>query len=371
MWNHIKIIRFIKSIIPFRLRIILIRILFFVQYNYYKKTKPSIEIKEKNIYFLLSTDYSNLGDHAMSYASLKLLKDTFPEYNLIEITVNDTLKYLQTIKNSIRDSDIIVLKGGGNIGIQYFREELIRRKIIEIFKDTNIFIFPQTVYFPDTRLGRKEFNHTVSIYNSNPHLSTILRDEISYDLVKNKLNKTYLCPDIVFYLKDLFLNEAKSKTEKHCISLCMRDDVEGIYDNDFKERLKSTIAKTYHQPIQVFDTIKPYKIEITDRESELVNVWKQISDSKLVITDRLHAMIFCYLLRIPCIVLKTYNYKLIAQYEWIKNESFIELCEDNLMSNMIDKIDSLLSMESVSPVNDFSVYFERLTELLNNSTGES
>lgn len=371
MWNHFKIIRFIKRIIPFRLRIILIRILFCLQYHYYKLKNPALQIKENNIYFLLSTDYSNLGDHAMSYASLKLLKDTFPNYNIIEITVNDTLKYLPAVKNSINKTDLIVLKGGGNIGVQYFREELIRRKIIEVFKNNKIYIFPQTIYFPDTKLGRKEFNNTVSIYNSNLLLTTILRDEISYNLVKNKLNKIFLCPDIVFCLKELFLNEAISIDDKSCISLCMRNDVEGIYDNDFKECLKKTVTEICDLPIQVFDTIKPYKIEIADREDELINVWNQIASSKLVITDRLHAMIFCYLLHVPCIVLKTYNYKLIAQYEWIKNEAFIELCEDHSLNNITDKMNNLLSMESIEAINDFSNYFETLTELLNTKAGES
>lgn len=370
MWNHIKIVRFIKSIIPFRLRILLIRILFYIQYNYFKITKSSIDIKEKNIYFMLSTDYSNLGDHAMSYASLKLLKDTFPEYNVIEITVNDTLKYLPTIKKKIKSNDFIVLKGGGNIGIQYFREELIRRKIIELFSENNIYIFPQTVYFPDTKLGNKEFNKTINIYNSNKHLLTILRDEISYKSIEGKLKNTYLCPDIVFYLENLFSNKITLKDEKKYISICMRSDVEGIYSNDFKDNLKKTITSITDQDIQEFDTIKPYKIDIIDRKKELLNIWQQISTSKVVITDRLHAMIFCYLLRVPCIVLKTYNFKLTAQYEWIKNENFIEFCDDNSIDNIVSIMNKLLSIKLINKNNDFSNYFENLKELLIKKLGD-
>ena len=130
------------------------------------------------------------------------------------------------------------------------------------------------------------------------------------------------------------------------------------------------VTAAHDLPIQVFDTIKPYKIEIVDREDELLNVWNQIASSKLVITDRLHAMIFCYLLHIPCIVLKTYNYKLIAQYEWIKEESFIELCENHSLNNITNKMNNLLTMEFIDPINDFSGCFETLKKLLDTKAGE-
>lgn len=365
MWNHIKFIRIIKKHIPFKMRIILIRVLFFIQYNYYKIIRYSIHLEKKNIFFMLSTDYSNLGDHAMSYASLKLLKDAFPDYNLIEITVNNTLKYLHMIKKHINHDDLIVLKGGGNIGIQYFREELIRRKIIELFPDNKIYIFPQTVYFPNTKLGNKEFQKTINIYNQNDNLLTILRDRVSFELVENKLKKIYLCPDIVFYLNSLLL-----QNQEKFISICMRNDVEGIYDNDFKKNLKEKISNSYNLEIQEFDTIKPYKIEIKDREKELLDIWNKISCSKIVITDRLHAMIFCYLLQIPCIILKTYNYKLIAQYEWIKNENFIELCETDSYVSIINAVNKLMSNNHIHKKNDFQNYFDKLKAILISNEGD-
>ena len=64
------------------------------------------------MYILLSTDYPNLGDHAMSYAQIKFLKERFEDYELVEITVNQVLKYLDYIKKVIKPEDVITLKGG-------------------------------------------------------------------------------------------------------------------------------------------------------------------------------------------------------------------------------------------------------------------
>lgn len=362
MWNHIKFIRFIKKHIPFNFRIFLIRYLVFIQgiiYNMFPKKGPWGS--EKKVFVLLSTDYSNLGDHAMTYAHIKLLRETLPEYAIYEVLVGDTLKSLNSIKKSIRNNDIITLKGGGNIGVEYYREELIRRKIISMFPDTRIIMFPQTVYFPDTKFGKKEFYKTIKIFNSHSDFHAFFRDKISYDMiVGHLLCHKYLIPDIVFSLGRIDAVNNK----RHGAITCLRRDVEGIYSEKDKEIVFKILKSEFGDDVTYTDTIKDYKILTEDREKELVDMWKTIGNAELIITDRLHGMIFAALLGTPCIVFNTYNHKLRGQYDWIKDLNYIYCIDldENLLRETIKMVrcTNIKRMDS----NYFAPYFREIVECL-------
>lgn len=365
MWNHIAIIKKMKSIIPLKIKVVIIRILFFCQCLWYGKFQKKIDKnhdQRNRIYFLLSTDYANLGDHAMSYASICFFEKYFPKYEIVEITVNDTLKKIYGLKKIIQAGDIICLKGGGNIGIEYFREELIRRKIINTFEN-KIIIFPQTVFFPDTKLGDLEFKNTIQIYNNNSNVYIFLRDKPSFNLCKGKLNNIFLVPDIVFSLQKDNLFQDERVAQKY-ISICMIDDVEGVYNSEFKKILFTRLTNKYGD-IKQFDTIKPYYISTNNRISELRKIMNEIRSSKVVITDRLHGMILAYLLDIPCLVLKTYNYKLIAQYEWLKKCNYIKKVDKDDIDEIIKNIDSLLNDQQRIHVC-LDTYFEKIREIMEN-----
>ena len=94
MWNHIKIIHNIKGKIPFRIKIFLIYMIYQIQSILYciLGKKFSFHTHKKKMYILLSTDYPNLGDHAMRSAQIK---------------------YLEYIKKQKNPEDVITIKGGG------------------------------------------------------------------------------------------------------------------------------------------------------------------------------------------------------------------------------------------------------------------
>ena len=71
---------------------------------------------------------------------------------------------------------------------------------------------------------------------------------------------------------------------------------------------------------------------MADRDIVLNTCLKEISTYQIIITDKLHMMIFCYLTKTPCITLSNYNYKIVGVYQWIKDCSYIK---------HIDKLDQL------------------------------
>ena len=362
MWNHIKIIKFIKNHIPFGVRILLIRLLVCIQifiYGFFPKKGPWG--KEKKIFILLSTDYSNLGDHAMTFAHIKMIKENFPQYRVYEVLVGDTLKCLKSIKTVINEEDIITFKGGGNIGMEYFREELIRRRVIKEFPNNRLIMFPQTVYFPETKQGKKEFSNTVNAFNAHKDFHAFFRDKTSYEIMKPHIKKNiYLTPDIVFSLGRLDY----CKTNPHGAVTCLRRDVEGIYSEDEKESVYRLLKEKFNDDVLITDTIKDYKIETNDRVNELENMWKIIANAKLVITDRLHGMIFAALLGTPCIILNTYNHKLRGQYEWIKDLNYI-FCENLDLGTLSKTIDLAINVDvSRLQQDSFDSYFDKIIECL-------
>lgn len=63
-------------------------------------------------------------------------------------------------------------------------------------------------------------------------------------------------------------------------------------------------------------------------EEDWHKIWNLFKSAKLVITDRLHGMIFCYLTNTPCLVFQNNNHKVRETYEWIKGNKNITLVEE-------------------------------------------
>jgi pyruvyl transferase EpsI len=329
MWNHIKLVRKIKALLPLNIKLILIRILVFLQkifYQFFTKEIEGVSNEKRVIYLLLSTDYSNLGDHAMTYTQKLKLTERYPHSQIIEVLVGDTLKHLNYIEKIIKKDDVITLKGGGNIGLEYFREELYRREIINRFKNNRIIIFPQTVYFPNTYIGKREFEKTRNIFMGNSNLYLFTRDQPSYNQLRDDLNsRIFLVPDTVLLLDDI-----ESDLIRSGAMTAMRSDVEGKYSTEQKSELIELLEK-YYGKVKIADTTTEYPIPIIEREKELQKNWNLFLSSEIVVTDRLHGMIFAAITKTPCIVFNTYNHKLIGQYEWLKHLEYIKFIDFDLI----------------------------------------
>ena len=87
----------------------------------------------------------------------------------------------------------------------------------------------------------------------------------------------------------------------------------------------------------------------------------QFSSSKLVVTDRLHGMIFSAITNTPCICFDNKNGKVSAQYEWIRNNSYVKLVDgldgfcDVLRSFDIDRdyqYDRTNVMDKIAPLTE-------------------
>ena len=76
-------------------------------------------------------------------------------------------------------------------------------------------------------------------------------------------------------------------------------------------------------------------MKIENRESELENIFSEFRNVELVVTDRLHGMIFSAITGTKCIVLNSKSPKITGCYQWIKHLEYIR------MINNIEELESV------------------------------
>lgn len=311
---------------------------------------------KKKVILTLTPTHGNLGDHAIAYASKNFIKKYFGNYEFIELDLNEIYQEGKALKNILGKDDIIMLLGGGNMGDLYNNEEWTRKFIINEFRNVKIVSLPQTICFSNTIRGKRELKKTRKIYNKNENLRFIAREEESFDIMKRNFGaeRVALYPDMVLSLSK------RLDEEREGILLCLRNDREGILEDNLKNRLLSLLEKRYRK-VRLSDTVIKKNVSKYTRDLEIEKIWGDISKSEVVITDRLHGMIFCAITNTPCIVLKTYNHKVTQSYKWLENQENIELIENNDLNTIIKSIDKVKGLEN--NIN-FDNEFEKLANYI-------
>ncbi|OON96408.1 MAG: hypothetical protein ATN32_00940 [Candidatus Epulonipiscium fishelsonii] len=340
----------LKKLLPYKIQLLLIQhiknnLIILKGINYTKmyilgflKIKNLRNLSKKKKIFLIDTPiHGNLGDQAIAEAEIKLLTKILPNYQIIELSHKDILENLLSLKKYINRNDIIILHGGGNFGIEYFSYELIRREVITKLKHNLIILFPQTIDFGKTKKGKIELKKSVQIYKHHTNLILLAREKFSYKTMKKHFfNEIILIPDVV-----LTLDKSKDKCNRSGVLLCLRNDRESIL-NEEKKILLIKLCKKFFDKVIITDTAVNKIIYKSIREDELNYKWKQFQTAKLIITDRIHGMIFAAITGTPCIALDNYNYKVKGTYECIKNLDYIKYV-DNI--NQVENILSSMNLE--------------------------
>lgn len=282
-----------------------------------------------NIFIFLAADYGNIGDLAITYAMTQLALET-NDHNVFEIPVNNTVEGINAVKKMIQPHDEIWLVGGGNMGSDYDMIEGCRRLVISCFLDNTIISFPQSVDFKNTARGIKHEQLSKLTYELHQSLVLMARGSVSLSNMQAIFPDVYSVqsPDVVLSLKSELNNDPiiPAPSDRLGIKLCMRNDIESVTSQDDIRKL--IIGRL---PIAgVFDTHLGTGVRFTEFESKfkaIAGCLQRFNESQLVITDRLHGMIFAHLTDTPCIVLPSANHK-------------IKECRDTFESSTIHLVDS-------------------------------
>ena len=315
-------------------------------------------------YYVIGTpEHSNLGDSAIVLAEIAFLKKCgIRQEQIKEITVDEYKKYLNVIKRKVRTKDILVFPGGGNMGDQWFPEELLRRSILSIFKRNRSIIFPQTLFYSDAEMGRIEERKSIEYYNQQKNLTIVAREKDSYNLMKQLYpdTKILLTPDIVLsFRRDELLIANRFKKD---VLLCFRNDPEQSMTSDERQRITEFLLNQNLQ-YKMSDMYSEKAITKENRRDCVKDKLQEFSAAKLVITDRLHGMVFAAIAGTPCIVFSNYNYKVRGTYEWIKYLQYIQFVDS--VEGLEKIFPQLISMDNCEFDNTpLLPHFEKLAEVV-------
>lgn len=327
---------------------------------YIIKNEINILKSGKKIFLLVTPNHGNIGDQTISIAEIDFLKNNF-NYPIIEIS--DLLFekfYKNRLKKIVKPNDIIALHGGGNVGIEYKILEEQRRFIIKNLPKNRIILFPQTIDFGTTLEGENEFNISKEIYSNHKKLIVLAREEKSFEIFKNNFcSNTYLVPDIVLTLKPNIKHFGSN------ILTCFRSDVERTLSTSDKDNIFNVIRK-FNLVLDESDTYVYLTIYPHNRKKIVSALFSKYQNAQLVITDRLHGMIFAYLNGTPCIVFDNYNGKVKGVYNsWLKESKNIVFM--NSPENFEKVFSDLRKNQSNFTIEEFAKRkFDFLIEIINN-----
>lgn len=276
-----------------------------------------------NFWFLLEQGHNNIGDIGIGIAERRFFERNFPQVPKHFVYETVFSEYRKEISCQIMPGDVIILRGGGSIGNTVMHEKH-REEIIREYKNNLIVSMPQTMCFPNSEKGNREKSKAARIYEGNKNLLLIAREEKSFLDMKEAFPKTkvLLVPDVVMTM-DYHLPREK----REGILLCFRSDWEKSLSEEEARRIETECRK-FSNTVERTDMYADSDfVPFEKREEVFGEKIRQFKHASLVITDRLHGMVFSAITGTPCIALSNYNHKVEQTYKWLQSLPYIRFCQ--------------------------------------------
>lgn len=247
------------------------------------------------------------------------------------------------------------------MGDQWFAEESLRQGFIVKRVNSKPVIFPQTIFYSDTESGHAKLQASIPIYN-DPNVTIVAREKQSFDILQKVYPsaKILLTPDIV--LSSTMDDYGVIPAERNGVLFVTRSDPEKSVSDTTWEKLEKTVT---HNGKAYRHTDMYSEIPVTkDNRAECVRKkMQEFCGAELVITDRLHGMVFAALTGTPCIVFSNYNHKVKGTYDWICYLPYIRYVESVEEAEIA--IPELLAMKDCKFDNTpLLPHFEKLAEVV-------
>ena len=244
--------------------------------------------------------HGNLGDQAIAISEIDFLQKISDKRDIIEIPMPLFKTYRKTIRSYINPKDTIIISGGGWMGNLWIHNEITIRQIIADYPKNRVVIFPQTLYYTNDDDGKKTIAETKAIFCKHNDLILSVRDARSYECAEKALGliggeNLVFCPDMVAY-GTLAQNIIRSQKDKIAL-VCFRNDVEKKSNTN---NVREVLLKAGYT-IQNTTTVLRHLIPIKRRQTEVQKKIAEFQSASIVVTDRLHAMLFAVLAGTPCI----------------------------------------------------------------------
>lgn len=301
------------------------------------------ELRQKKKAILVSTaEHDNIGDSAITLAEQKWLLEKLPDYYQIEFSTYKMKEQYAFLHTVLHPEDIFFIQGGGNIGNCYLEEEEMHRRIIADFPNHKIVILPQSIYFDDTEEGKLELEKSKEIYNKHKNLTLCVRGKANDAFAKKHFSslKIKIVPDMVYALK------AEYSFKRSGVLAVLRDDKEKILSEKQKENMVCLLEKEFEYTEYTNNT-SDQAITRDKRRLVVKTELNRYAKHELVVTDRLHGMLFSVITGTPCIVLNSGNGKIEDYYETFLKESNAVFYLGDQYDKLKETIQTAMKVEKV------------------------
>lgn len=329
--------------------------------GYFMNKAKYDEYDENTIFIYGVPEHGNIGDQAIAAAEVNYISDLFPNRKIVLIPEYECHRNLISLKLlTNKRHNLCIIHGGGNMGILYPFQESIRLLAVKQLKKAKIIIFPQSIdYSEESKALQKARN----IYQSHKNLVIFTREKYS-ELIREKIFPNcegYLVPDIVLSYKPDILD-----AERNGILFCLRHDKEKNSEAGNLIKAITEASEKYEKNIKYIDTYsRDYANKYEFQLEGLNKLWSEFKKSELVITDRLHGMIFSVITGTPCIALNNSTGKVGNLYNtWLKDSNVVFVSDSRDINNVVEMIKNKKFKRINFNIEEFRQNFSKLAEVL-------
>lgn len=348
---------FLSRFIPRRM------VAYYKSFNYldsFKRKLNNLKNNPSKYVILLGTPlHSNMGDHLIAESEVQYLNDKL-KLDVLDVPTEMYQIYRKELIKLIPLRTYVFITGGGWMGDVWPIEEKILENMAVDFKDNKTLIFPQTIFYCNPDKENDVSIRAKKQFEKCKNLVICTRDERSFEYAKKQYsNHSILCPDIALY-HDRLNPRANSKIK---IGICFRNDREFSAHITTGELEQSLSRKGFD--IVKLSTIADKPVSCQERASKVNDLLVQFAQCDLVFTDRLHGMIYSYLVRTSCIAFDNLTKKVSGVYDlWLKDCKYIKIVDSNcncetVLKLMLNMLDSNFEYE-----NDNCISFHMIDEVL-------
>lgn len=334
------------------------------------RTLSVVDPERPTAAILLAPNYGNVGDLAISHAQETFLQSLLPEYAVTSISIKDTYRVLRHIKRNWRPGDIVLTVGGGNMGNLYPRAQRDREFIATYLRKVPIISFPQSIIFSSDQARNHSGKREARKIGSNANFILTARESVSRGIMREMFaNQVISAPDIVLSLTET--TRALPAVPRSGCLIALRSDSERRRPPERDAELVRTI-NTLGYEINYRDTIVANAGVTSESANAIVHdLIETFRRSELVVTDRLHGMIFAAISGTPCLVIPNSNHKVSGTYsDWIeKSCPYIQLIHDPNESELRAAIDHVSDSRSRASYAGLSFDYSELSAAIIKATG--
>ncbi|MBY6060312.1 polysaccharide pyruvyl transferase family protein [Microbacterium esteraromaticum] len=289
-------------------------------YQRWATLRGGIQFKRRDerptAFVLLAPDYGNIGDLAIGVAQHAFLERLLPGYNVVSIPLAETYAHLRSLRRNSKPGDLIFLVGGGNTGDLYPRAHFGRNFIVQYLHGLPIISFPQSVIYSSPE-GRRVFGERERrAFRRHPRLRLFAREQASLNIFREIHGESVgYAPDIV-----LSFHVEQKGFARDLALMVLRNDSERLLTDTDDATIRDVVASMGLPTVSQDHEVDSRVLQSASPREVVDDMLDRYRRAKIVITDRLHGMIFAAITGTPCVVLPNTNQKIIGTYEaWLRD----------------------------------------------------